>query len=81
MDIHINSKGKPDNGIVVRRGLLQFWVPSTMQAHLPYNPQQLPAVRRPDPLWYYMWGECLRVANETMDMELADRLLIEVLRR
>lgn len=81
MDIHIDRQGKPDVGIVFQRGLMQFWVPSKMQAHLPYNPQQLPALRIPDPLWYYMWFECLRVANIQHDMELADKLLVEVLRR
>lgn len=81
MNVYVNRQGKPDAGIVFQRGLMQFWVPSTMQAHLPYDPQQLPVQRIPDPLWYYMWFECLRIANITMDMELADELLIEVLRR
>lgn len=81
MNLYVNRQGKVDVGIVYQRGLMQFWVPSTMQPHLPYDPKQLPAHVMPDPLWYYMWFECLRVANKTMDMELADKLLIEVLRR
>lgn len=81
MDVHVDRQGRLDTGIVFQRGLMQFWVPSTMQKHLPYNPEQLPVQRVPDPLWYFMWFECLRVANKTMDMELTDKLLIEVLRR
>lgn len=81
MDVYVDRQGKPDVGIVFQRGLMQFWVPSTMQPHLPYDPQQLPVVRVPNPLWYYMWFECLRIANIRQDMELTDKLLIEVLRR
>lgn len=81
MDVYVNRQGKIDVGIVFQRGLMQFWVPSTMQPHLPYNPNHVPAQRIPDPLWYWMWFECLRVANVRQDMELADKLLVEVLRR
>lgn len=44
MDLHVNRQGKIDVGIVYRRGLMEFWVPSTMQPHLPYNPQHLPVI-------------------------------------
>lgn len=71
----------PDAGIVFRRGILEFWLPSLMQAELPYNPNHLPVVRRPDPLWYFMYYECVRLAGRTNDMALADALLIEVLRQ
>lgn len=81
MNLHINSKGMPDAGIVYQRGLMQFWVPSTMQKHLPYNPNHVPVQRIPDPLWYYMWFETLKLAYMTDNVKLNDDLLIEVLRR
>lgn len=80
MEAYINKR-PPDVGIVFQRGLMQFWVPSSMQPHLPYNPNHVPVQRIPDPLWYWMWFECLRVANIRADMELTDKLLVEVLRR
>lgn len=44
MNVYIDRTGKPDDGIVFQRGLMEFWVPSTMQSHLPYNPRHLPVV-------------------------------------
>lgn len=81
MVLYVNRQGKPDAGIVFQRGLMQFWVPSEMQPHLPYDPRQLPTHTMPDPVWYYMWFECLRVADMMTDLELVDTLLVEVLRR
>lgn len=81
MDVYVNRHGQIDVGIVFQRGLMQFWVPSSMQVHLPYNPNHVPVQRIPDPLWYYMWFECLKVAYMTEDFEFNDELLIEVLRR
>lgn len=72
----------PDNGIVYQRGIMQFWVPSSMAKELPHNPRQLPVVPQcADPLWYYMWYVCLQLANRMDDEDLKDKLLIEVLRR
>lgn len=44
MNVYIDRTGKPDDGIVFQRGLMEFWVPSTMQPHLPYNPRHLPVI-------------------------------------
>lgn len=81
MDLHVNRQGKLDVGIVFQRGLMQFWVPSTMQKHLPYSPNQLPTQKFPDLVWYYMWFETLKLAYLTDNVDLNDKLLIEVLRR